>query len=160
MAIQKFESFINKQEKNFDIIIKDNKFILIFKGTKNTYELAEANIDSDLNNRDSWNVSNYHPNGGYAWLYNDMRPYLKYIKMGFLKGTKSGEFSVDFVSIDDDHFNSKKNFLSKHVDHIIVMKRSYYDYDEILERHTIFKIENKNVYKISMEDFKKSYNKK
>ena len=38
------------------------------------------------------------------------------------------------------------------------MKRSYYDLDEVLELHTIFKIENKNIYKIDINYFKEEIN--
>ena len=152
--IKTFEGYTNKQFKNFEIIQKDNKFVLVFNGTKNVYELVECDVDSDLNNYRNWNPTNMNNNAGYAWLYFDMRPYRKYVKKGLLKGTKGGEFSVDFVSINDNQFND--NIIrDEKIDHIIVMKKSYYDLDEILELHTIFKIENNNIFKIDVEDFKK-----
>lgn len=177
--IKNFKEY-NKQSKNFEIIQNDNKYILIFKGAKNIYELAEADINSNLNNYNSWNPTNLNKHSGYAWLFNDMRPYGRYIKYGFLKSTKGGEFSVDFVSIKDDHFNNgykdwtectnckgkgcekcdhqgsiRSNVThTNDIDHIIVMKRSYYDLDMKLELHTIFKIENENIFKVDVDTIK------
>jgi hypothetical protein len=100
-----------------------------------------------------------------------MRPYRKYVKKGFLFTKQNNEFSVDFVSIEDNHFNDgykdweecdkcfgdgcdvcdfqgsvETNIKhTNYIDHIVIMKRSTYDKDEKLSEHTIININNKNI---------------
>lgn len=137
---------MNKHSKNFDVIIKENKCILIYIGTKNIYELAECDIDK-VNDCREWKPFNMNNKAGYAWLSNEKRPYGKFIKHGFLKSTKTGEFIVDFVCICDNHYN-KGIYVDSFIDHIIVRKRTDIKKDSILESNTFIKIENNNFIKV------------
>lgn len=132
------------KKKKFDIILCDNKYILIAIGTKNTYELAECEVDN-ISHATSWLPCNMNIQAGYAWLSNDKRPYGHFIKHGFLKTANSAEYMIDKICISDGHFNTgqHKNDI---IDHIIVKKRK--SYNDTIDDFTFFKIENGKIYEV------------
>lgn len=138
--MNKIENPGNRQTSNFDLVTKDDKVILTFKGKKNTYEIAEADANSNLNDYDSWGVSNFTKSSSYSWVFNDKRPHGKYIRKGFERRIKGDVYIVDFVSIDDNHFDRKENVSSQHIDHILVMKIGENNSEDSLSSFTKFKI--------------------
>jgi hypothetical protein len=167
--ILKYKQFINENMnylKKYELIKEGNFYKLIFKGSKNIIYLIECQLDKDYNNYNNWSPCNINKKSGYAWVFNQMRPYGKYVKFGLLKGSGNNEFSVDLVSIKEGHFdNGYKDWIecekckgkgcklcdhqgsvasnvvkTDYVDHIVVMKRTTYDKDCNLAEHTILNI--------------------
>jgi len=162
---------MKQTNQNFQLVQLEDKIVLKYKTNKVEIDICECFTNLDINNYQNWNPCDLSKRQGYAWVFNEMRPYRKYVKMGFLFSKKSYEFSVDLVSFKDNHFNDGyKNWIdcdeclgegcdkcdfqgvvptnikhNNYCDHIIVMKRKYYSDDEILSKHTLININTKDI---------------